>query len=38
MHLAIDPQDPDRLYAMAQGGELLASRDGGRHWQPFVTR
>lgn len=38
MHLAIDPQDPGRLYAMAQGGELLASSDGGRHWQPFVTR
>lgn len=38
LHLAIDPKDPNRLYAVAQGGEILASSDGGRHWQPFAAR
>jgi len=32
LHLAIDPEKPDRLFALTQNGELLASRDGGRSW------
>ena len=32
LHLAIDPGDPERLFATTQEGELLASGDGGRNW------
>ncbi|MCB1766064.1 MAG: exo-alpha-sialidase [Candidatus Competibacteraceae bacterium] len=35
-HLAIDPNDAQRMYATTSTGELLASTDGGQHWQPFV--
>ncbi|HPE70683.1 MAG TPA: exo-alpha-sialidase [Candidatus Competibacter sp.] len=35
-HLAIDPNDAQRLYATTSTGELLASIDGGQHWQPFA--
>ena len=35
-HLAVDPNDAKRLYATTSTGELLASTDGGQHWQPFV--
>ncbi|HRY15407.1 MAG: hypothetical protein KDJ31_04330 [Candidatus Competibacteraceae bacterium] len=35
-HLAIDPHDAKRLYATTSTGELLASTDGGQHWQPFA--
>ncbi len=32
LHLAIDADEPGRLFALTQNGELLASRDGGRSW------
>lgn len=35
LHLAADPSNPDRLYAVTQESELLASEDGGRNWRPF---
>lgn len=35
LHLAADPSNADRLYAVTQESELLASQDGGRTWQPF---
>jgi photosystem II stability/assembly factor-like uncharacterized protein len=35
LHLAIDPADPQRLFAATHDGELLASGDGGRSWAPF---
>ena len=35
-HLAIDPNDSTRLYVTTSAGELLASTDGGQHWQPFA--
>jgi len=36
LHLAVDPRDGERLYAVTQENELLASRDGGRTWAPFA--
>ncbi len=36
-HLAVDPNDAKQLYATTSTGELLASTDGGQHWQPFVS-
>jgi hypothetical protein len=33
LHLAIDPDDRNRLFATTQHSELLASRDGGQTWQ-----
>jgi hypothetical protein len=33
LHLAVDPDDGSRLFAMTQHSELLASRDGGQTWQ-----
>ena len=35
LHLATDPSNADRLYAVTQESEVLASQDGGRTWQPF---
>jgi len=35
-HLAIDPNDAQRLYATTSAGELLASTDGGQHWRSFM--
>lgn len=35
LHLAADPQDPARLYAVDEGGRILASGDGGRTWALF---
>lgn len=32
LHLAADPADADRLFAVTRQGEILASTDGGRHW------
>ena len=32
LHLAIDPNDSNRLFAVTQGNELPASRDGGLSW------
>lgn len=33
LHLAVDPTDSARLFAVTQESELLASRDGGRTWR-----
>lgn len=35
LHLAADPSNADRLYAVTQKSEVLASRDGGKTWQRF---
>ncbi len=32
--LAVDPADPDHLWAGLDGGGVAESRDGGRTWQP----
>jgi photosystem II stability/assembly factor-like uncharacterized protein len=32
LHLALDPNDPSRLFAASQHGEILASEDGGATW------
>ena len=37
LHLAVDPTDPERLYAVTRSGAVLASVDGGRSWRPFGT-
>jgi len=31
--LAVDPTDPDRVWAVAEPGEVFASEDGGEHWR-----
>ncbi|HEX2256103.1 MAG TPA: exo-alpha-sialidase [Afifellaceae bacterium] len=33
LHLAVDPRDSARLYAVSQHGAVLASADGGRSWR-----
>lgn len=35
LHLAAAPSNADRLYAVTQKSEVLASQDGGRTWQRF---
>jgi hypothetical protein len=35
LHLAVDPTNPDRLYAATGESEVLASGDGGMTWSPF---
>jgi photosystem II stability/assembly factor-like uncharacterized protein len=35
LHLAIDPIDADRLYAITRDGDVVASVDGGASWRPF---
>lgn len=35
LHLAFDPSDPTRAFAVTQHSEVLASADGGRSWRPF---
>lgn len=35
MHLAIDPTNPDRMYAITNTKELLTSSDGGKTWSKF---
>ena len=35
LHLAADPSNAGRLYAVTQKGEVLASQDGGKTWQRF---
>jgi photosystem II stability/assembly factor-like uncharacterized protein len=35
IHFAADPGDPQRLYAITQKSELLASVDGGATWAPL---
>lgn len=38
LHLAIDPENPDQLYAVTQDSQILASDDGGWHWHRFAAR
>ncbi len=35
MDLVIDPRDRDRLYALADTGAVMISRDGGKAWTSF---
>jgi len=35
LHLAVDPTDPQRLYAVTDKSAVLASQDGGKTWKPF---
>lgn len=35
LHLAADPSNPDRVYAVTHEGQVLASQDGGKSWRPF---
>lgn len=35
LHLAFDPGDATRAFAVTQESEVLASADGGRNWRPF---
>ena len=35
LHLAIDPGNPERLYAVTDKSAILASPDGGKTWKPF---
>jgi photosystem II stability/assembly factor-like uncharacterized protein len=37
LHLALDPSNPDRLYAATHHSEVLASNDGGKTWSLFAT-
>jgi hypothetical protein len=35
LHIAVDPMDPDRLYAASNANEVLKSADGGSTWSSF---
>lgn len=35
LHFAVDPSDPNRLYAATEESEVLESMDGGKSWSPF---
>jgi photosystem II stability/assembly factor-like uncharacterized protein len=35
LHLAVDPTNPKRLYAVTDKSAILASGDGGKTWTPF---
>ncbi|KAA0576125.1 exo-alpha-sialidase [Azospirillum sp. B21] len=35
LHLAVDPINPERLYAVTDKSAILASQDGGKTWKPF---
>ena len=35
LHLAVDPDNPARLFGATQEGAILASEDGGKSWQTF---
>lgn len=35
LHLAVDPADPERMFAAAHHGGILASTDGGANWALF---
>lgn len=38
LHMAVDPANPARMFAVTQELEVLASGDGGKSWQPFGTQ
>lgn len=35
LHLAVDPADPDRMFAATGEGQIMASTDRGRSWSAF---
>ncbi|WP_275099410.1 hypothetical protein [Sedimenticola hydrogenitrophicus] len=35
LHLAEDPNNPGRLYAITNDAEILVSQNGGIEWSPF---
>ena len=35
LHLALDPNEPARLFGATQEGAILVSVDGGKTWTPF---
>lgn len=35
LHLAVDPINPERLYAVTDKSAILTSQDGGKTWKPF---
>ncbi|PWC33565.1 exo-alpha-sialidase [Azospirillum sp. TSO35-2] len=35
LHLAVDPTNPERLYAVTDTSAVIASQDGGKTWKPF---
>jgi photosystem II stability/assembly factor-like uncharacterized protein len=35
LHLAVDPEDPDRMFAATGNGQIVASSDRGKTWAPF---
>ena len=37
LHLAVDPADPDRMFAVTDESQVLASTDGGKTWQPLES-
>lgn len=37
LHLAVDPADPNRMFAVTQESDILASADGGKTWQPLSS-
>jgi photosystem II stability/assembly factor-like uncharacterized protein len=37
LHLAIDPSDPNRMFAVTDESAVLASTDGGKTWQPLSS-
>ena len=37
LHLAVDPADPKRMFAVTDESEVLTSSDGGTTWQPLSS-
>ena len=37
LHLAVDPADPKRIFAVTQESQVLTSSDGGTTWQPLAS-
>jgi photosystem II stability/assembly factor-like uncharacterized protein len=37
VHLAIDPADPGRMFAVTQESEILTSTDGGQNWKAMTS-
>lgn len=35
LHLAVDPADPDRMFAVTDESQVVSSADGGKTWQPL---
>ncbi len=35
LHLAVDPADPKRMFAVTEQSEVLTSTDGGTTWRPL---